>query len=282
VKDSARVAAVQMPIPSETDREGNLEIACGLVEQAGQSHPDLVCLPELFAGLKVISTVGAPEVERLRALARKHRTYLVAPLYLRETDGVYNCSLLLDRSGTVAGLYRKVHLWPWEAPVFGVLAGREFPVFSTDFATVGLYICHDHQFPESARALALQGAEIIHCATRMPDPFQLPWLEFSRVRALENQAYLVSVGDSLNESSTHIVAPRFRGAVLAACGPGPHVIHADLDLAWLRRQREASPLYRYPRDVPNQECEDRLKETESHCFLRERRPDSYSRLTARS
>lgn len=279
MKECVRVAAIQMPIPTEDRGEENLSIACDLLERAGSRKPDLICLPELFAGLKVISTLSGVETERIGELARKHRMYVVAPLYIKKEEGVFNCSVLIDRSGKVAGCYDKVHLWPWEAPVFGIMAGVTFPVFKTDFGIIGLCICHDHQFPETARSLAVAGAELIHCATRMPDPFQLPWLEFSRIRSLENQVYVVSVGSTFNECSTHIVAPRFRGAVLAAAGPGTHVIEAELDLAWLRRQREASPLYRYPKDVPNQECENRLKETESHCFLKERRPRSYSGLT---
>jgi len=279
MKDLIRAIAIQMPIPTEDRGEENLVIACELLQRAGSGQPDLVCLPELFVGLKVISTLSGVETERIGEISRKYRMYVVVPLYIQKDDGVYNCSVLIDRSGEVAGCYEKVHLWPWEAPVFRVKAGHTFPVFRTDFGVLGLCICHDHQFPETARSLALAGAEIIHCATRMPDPFQLPWLEFSRIRALENQVYLVSVGSTFNDCSTHIVAPRFRGALLAAAGPGTHVIEAELDLGWLRKQREASPLYRYPKDVPNQECEDRLKETESHCFLNERRPETYSGLT---
>lgn len=278
MKEKVKAIAVQMPIPDEADRDGNLATAVRLLEEAGARRPDLVCLPELFAGLKVHSRLDGPETRAVAQVAHQHRMYVVAPLYIEEDGAVYNCSVLIDRQGQAAGCYRKVHLWPWEAPVFGVKAGDSFPVFQTDFGPLGLCICHDHQFPETARALTLGGAEVLHCATRMPDPFQLPWLEFSLVRSLENQLYVISVGNSSNESSTHIVAPRFRGAVLAACGPGTHLVEAELDLAWLRRQRQASPLYRYPKDVPNQECEDRLKETESHCFLRERRPETYGAL----
>ena len=278
MKNRAHVVAIQMPIPTEENRDENLSIACELVERAAARRPDLVCLPELCVGLKVISSLPGVETERIGEIARKHGMYVVAPLYIQKEEGVFNCSVLIDRNGEVAGCYDKVHLWPWEAPVFGVKAGNSFPVFKTDFGGLGLCICHDHQFPETSRCLALAGAEVIHCATRMPDPFQLPWLEFSRIRALENQVFVVSVGSTFNECSTHIVAPRFRGAILAAAGPGTHLIEAELDLAWLRRQRQVSPLYNFPKDVPNQECEARLKETDSHCFLRERRPETYMEL----
>ncbi len=109
----------------------------------------------------------------------------------------------------------------------------------------------------------------------MPDPFQIPWLEFSRIRALENQLFVVSVGASFNHCSTHIVAPRFTGPVVASAGPGIHIADAVLDLQWLRAQRLASPLYRTPKEVPSEEAAQLLRQVESHCFLKERRPETY-------
>jgi predicted amidohydrolase len=275
-----RVSAIQMPILTETNMEENLATACDLLKRAGDRKPDLVCLPELFVGLKVISSIPGKETEKVGEIARQYEMYIVAPLYIKRDKGIFNCSVLIDRTGKVIGIYEKVHLWPWESPVFGVKAGDTLPVFKVDFGVIGLCICHDHQFPETARSLALQGAEIICCATRMPDPFQLPWLEISRIRALENQSYVISVGNSFNICSTHIVAPTFKGPVLAAAGPGTHIIDAELDLKWLRKERETSPLYQFPKDVPSEECVERLEETKSHCFLRERRPQTYSVLVS--
>lgn len=266
-----------MPISDEKDARGNLAVACALVEEAGKRRPDLVCLPELFTGLNVESSVPGPETVSLGGLARRHDMYIIAPFYVRRQEGLFNCSVLIGRDGRVEGWYEKVHLWPWEAPVFGVTPGSKFPVFQLDFGLLGLCICHDHEFPESARSLALGGAEIIVCSTRMPDPFQMPWLEISRVRALENQVYYVSVGCMDNDTSTHIVGPRFRGPVIAAAGLGNHIIDAELDLDWLRRERMGSPLDRTPREVPSPEAGDRLMEVRSFCYLRDRRPEAYRR-----
>jgi predicted amidohydrolase len=264
-----------MEIPDETDRDGNLDTACGLLEAAGTRHSDLACLPELFTGLKAFSTVPGPETEKLGRVCRKHNMYVVAPFYVRQEGSLFNCSVLMDREGKVGGVYRKVHLWPWEAPVVGVKPGEELPVFRLDFGILGLCICHDHQFPEAARTMALKGAEVICCSTRMPDPFQLPWLEISRVRALENQVFMVSAGASANDTSTHIVAPLFRGATIASAGTGTHLIEAVLDLKWLRAERERSPLYAIPKEFPSDEAARLLTQVHSHCFLKERRPQAY-------
>jgi len=279
MEDKIRVACVQMAIVNEEDREVNLDNAIEMLKKAGERKPDLVCLPELFTGLKSVGIIPGRETERVGDIAKYYCMYVIAPFYVKIDRKVYNCSVLLDRKGQVAGYYRKVHLWPWEAPVFGVAAGDEFLVFKTDFGVIGLCICHDHQFPETARSMALQGAEIICCSTRMPDPFQFPWLELSRVRALENQVFVISAGASFNECSTHIISPKFRGAVLSCAGPGVHIIDAELDLGWLREQRQDSPLYKYPSEVPSAEAEARLKETESYCYLQDRRPETYFWLT---
>ena len=148
--DQVRVAAVQMEIPDETDRDGNLGIGSALVEQAGERQPDIVCLPELFTGLKPISEVPGPETDLLGKIARRFNMYVIAPFYIREQEDVFNSSVLIDRRGHVQGIYRKVHLWPWEAPVFNVTPGSELTVFELDFGIVGLCICHDHQFPENS------------------------------------------------------------------------------------------------------------------------------------
>lgn len=275
MKDVARVVAIQMPIPDEADAGRNLETACDLLDGAGARRPDIAILPELFTGLKVSSTVPGPETRAIGALARKHGMYVVAPFYVKQDGRLFNSSVLLDRKGEVLGQYCKVHLWPWEAPVFGVTPGSELPVFTLDFGVLGLCICHDHLFPETARTLALKGAEVICCSTRMPDPFQLPWLEISRVRALENQAFVVSVGASGNDTSTHIVAPWFRGPIIASVGTGTHLVEAVLDLKGLRAERERSPLYSVPKEVPSDEAARLLGLVRSHCFLKERRPEAY-------
>ncbi|UCF98340.1 MAG: carbon-nitrogen hydrolase family protein, partial [Spirochaetaceae bacterium] len=258
-----------------TDRNGNLEIGCALVEQAAKRKADIVCLPELFTGLKVISEVPGAEIDSLGKIAQQFNTYVIAPFYVREQEKVFNCSVLIDRRGQVHGIYRKVHLWPWESPVFDITPGDDFPVFELDFGVIGLCICHDHQFPETARTMVIKGAEIVFCSTRMPDPFQIPWLEFSRIRSLENQVFIVSAGASFNHCSTHIVAPRFTGPVVASVGLGTHILAAALDLKWLRQQRRESPLYKIPKAVPSEEAARLLQNTETHCFLNERRPECY-------
>ena len=78
----------------------------------------------------------------------------------REGAAIYNTAVLLDRTGKLMGKYRKVYL-PREEIQGGLTPGNDFPVFDTDFGKVGMMICWDVEYADPARALALNGAEII-------------------------------------------------------------------------------------------------------------------------
>jgi predicted amidohydrolase len=86
--------------------------------------------------------------------------YTCASLYEKRGDVVYNTAALYDRQGKLAGSYQKFYLYDPELDI-GVTPGDSFPVVRTDFGRVGFMICYDSWFPESARMLALNGAELV-------------------------------------------------------------------------------------------------------------------------
>jgi len=187
-----KVAAVHFrPVDSRSARE-NLEKFAGYIEKAGAENADIVLLPEgiTLVGtgksyLESAETIPGPSSGFLSEIARKNNLYLVANIYEREEEAVYNTSILLDRRGQIAGKYRKVSL-PREEIDGGLTPGKSFPVFDTDFGRIGLMTCWDVFFPESARSLAGKGAEIIFL------PIWGGNLDLARARAIENQVYLVS------------------------------------------------------------------------------------------
>ena len=148
-----------------------------MADEAARNYPgrglDLAVLPETC----VTSTQGqrrsgpslcGPGPGNLRALARRHKTYLVVPLDLVEEGAsgpVYsNAAVLLDRQGAVAGIYRKVHpvaLVGHDDLENGITPGREFPVFDCDFGKLGIQICWDIAFDDGWQALADKGAELV-------------------------------------------------------------------------------------------------------------------------
>lgn len=179
------------PVNSKS-REENLAVFAALVDKAGAQHADIVCLPEgatiVGTSLDYISgseTLPGPTTRFLGEVARKNNLYIVAGLLEKEGDVVYNTAVLIDRKGNLAGKYRKTSL-PREEIDGGVTPGNSFPVFDTDFGRIGIMICWDVTFPEPARALAQQGAEVIFLPIWGGD------LTLAKARAIENQVYLVS------------------------------------------------------------------------------------------
>jgi len=198
---------------------------CRLIEEAALAKPDLICLPE---GITVVGTgksyadvsepVPGPTTRTLGELAKKQRTYVVAGLYERSGEIVYNTAVLIGRSGELIGSYRKTHLprEEWEA---GVTPGNAYPVFETDFGKVGLIICWDLQFPEPARAMALKGAEVLLL------PIWGGSEVLARARAIENHVFLIS---STYDMRSFIVDPT--GAILAEATKDQPVASDELHL----------------------------------------------------
>src|SRR2546429_4678566 len=107
-----------------------------------------------------------PTVQLMREIAKKHGMALIVPIYEEEIKGVYyNTAAVIDADGTYLGKYRKNHI-PHCAPGFWEKfyfrpGNLGYPVFKTKYADIGVYICYDRHFPEGARELGLNGAEIV-------------------------------------------------------------------------------------------------------------------------
>jgi len=178
--------------PSRSSTDQNLEVFGNFARQAGQEGADIVCLPEAMTMVgtgknytQAAESIPGPTTEYLGKVAKEQQMYIVAGMLEQDGDVVYNTAVLLDRQGNLAGKYRKVCL-PREEIEGGVSPGQSFPVFETDFGTIGIMICWDVTFPEPARALAMQGADVILL------PIWGGIETLARARSIENQVYLVS------------------------------------------------------------------------------------------
>ncbi len=203
----------------------SVEQFCRLVEGAAAQRPDIVCLPEGITVVgtgkdyaEVSETIPGPTTQRLGELARKLNSHVAAGIYERAGSRVYNTAVLLGRKGELVGAYRKTHL-PREEWEKGITPGDRYPVFETDLGKVGLMICWDLQFPEPARALAAQGAEILLL------PIWGGSEVLARARAIENSVFLVS---STYDMRSFIVDPA--GQVLGEALPDAPVVCAELRL----------------------------------------------------
>lgn len=175
---------IQMSIP-KTEGEGSIaEIKQAMldkhrpfIEEAGNQGVQILCLQEIFttpyfcpgqdrAWYASAESVPGPTTEEMGAFARKYQMVIVVPIYEKEQAGIlYNTAAVIDADGSYLGKYRKTHIPHtsgfWEKFFFRP-GNLGYPVFETRYAQVGVYICYDRHFPEGARALGLNGAEIVY------------------------------------------------------------------------------------------------------------------------
>jgi beta-ureidopropionase len=149
-----------------------------MIEKAAAKGVQVLCLQEIFYGPYFCAEQNVrwyemteripdgPTVKLMQKLAAKHKMAIVVPIYEEEMTGLYyNTAAVIDADGKYLGKYRKHHI-PQVAPGFWekfyfTPGDGGYPVFQTRFAKVGVYICYDRHFPEGARALGLNGAEIV-------------------------------------------------------------------------------------------------------------------------
>ncbi len=212
------------------------EIVDTIAARARRQHPakplDLVVLPEYFLGRPgdglARTTVTLAEVQpRIAACAARHGSYLVVPMLLRETDRpahYSNAAVLVDRTGRVAGIYRKVHpVAPQGSDVLegGVEPGRDFPVFDCDFGRLGIQICFDLLYRDGWQALARQGAEIVALPSASPETVR------PSLYAFEYQYYIVS---AVPRDHAAVYDPL--GLIAAEATREGEVLVAEVDLSY--------------------------------------------------
>ena len=164
--------------PLETIREANIAKHIPLIEQAAKEGVQIICMQEIFTGPYFCAEQttrwydstemipDGPTTRLMQEIAKRHSMVIVVPIYEEESPGVYyNTAAVIDADGTFLGKYRKNHI-PHVAPGFWEKfyfkpGNLGYPVFKTAYADVGVYICYDRHFPEGARALGLNGAEIV-------------------------------------------------------------------------------------------------------------------------
>jgi predicted amidohydrolase len=254
------MAAVAAPF--DRDLEAGFDRIATLIETAKAEGVRLLALPEACLGGYLGSLDGSgdgppplrldgPEIRRLTALAGD---LVVTAGYCEDAGDVrYNSAVCVSGDG-VLGHHRKVHQPLSEGTVYG--AGEQLAAFDTPVGRMGMLICYDKAFPEAARALALDGAEIVVCLSAWPasrtnthpDLNQDRWKRrfdlFDRARALENQIVWLSANQSGSFGSLRFVAGAKvvdpGGEILACTGVDEGVAVAEVDVPGsLRTARRA-------------------------------------------
>jgi len=291
-----RLALVQMASDTKTT-SGNVDKACDFIDEAAKESPDLIVLPEFFnsayyfmyrdySHYELAESDDGPTMKAIKDKARQHKTHIVATIYEEQSPGIfYDTAMFVNPEGDIFGKYRKVHpagVRALEKIYFRY--GTKFPVFQVAEFKVGAVICYDFSFPETARCVALNGAELIvvpFCspayyynpnATSVPAEIghgesdeefrRMKWKAQAVTRAAENMVYIAPCNhtgrelDAVMGGGSMIVDPR--GKILSLSEEEEKVIYADLE----REEVRSAHINR-----PN---------------LRDRRPDLYKPITAES
>ncbi len=171
-----QVAATKTEGNIQEIKRSMLEKTLQFVDKAGKSGVQMLCLQEVFDTpyfcpaqtpnwYDAAEPVPGPTTELLAEYAKKYSMVIVVPLYEREMAGVYyNTAAVIDADGKYLGKYRKNHIPQtsgfWEKYYFKP-GNLGYPTFRTQYGVVGVYICYDRHFPEGARILGLNGAEVV-------------------------------------------------------------------------------------------------------------------------
>lgn len=219
------LASVHFRPQNTTSARENLDLFAGYIKEAADNNADIVCLPEAItligtgnSYLEVSEPIPGPSTEYLGNIAKQHHIYIVAGIMEREGPVVYNTAVLLDNSGKLAGKYRKVAL-PREEIEGGVTPGNTYPVFDTEFGRIGMMICWDSEFPEVARQLSMNGAEVIFL------PIWGGNQTLVSARAIENQVYLVSSSYNMKSGVFDL-----KGELIAEANDLKPVVVVEVDL----------------------------------------------------
>jgi beta-ureidopropionase len=241
-----------------------------LIAEAAAKGAQVICLQELFYGPYFCAEQHArwyemtervpdgPTVTLMAGLAKKHGVVLVVPVYEEDLPGVYyNTAAVIDADGSYLGKFRKMHIPHcnpgfWEKFYFRP-GNLGYPVFETRVGKVGVYICYDRHFPEGARCLALNGAEIVfNPSATVAGLSEYLWKLEQPAHAVANGYFVGAInrpgfeepwriGEFYGQS--YFCDPR--GKILAeGRRDGDDIVLADLDLDLIREVRNTWQFFR--------------------------------------
>ncbi len=273
------IGLVQMSVSG--DRAAMLTKARDAVIAAARAGAEIICLPELYrtpyfprhpgadvAG--IAETIPGESTAAFADIAREHGVVIVVPIFEQRTDGKFsNTAVVIDTDGNLLPPYRKVHI-PQDPGFFEkgyFYPGDAYQVHETRFGRIAVMICFDQWFPEAARCVALEGADLILYPTAIghPDgttPAEGDWREawelIQRSHAIANCVHVAAVNRTGREGMTLFFGGSFVcdafGNVLARAGEDEATLIVEADLAMNRAVQD------------------------SWGFFRNRRPDTYGRI----
>lgn len=245
-----KVAGVQME-PKILMKGRNLEKCLSLMRTAAENGAKLLIFPEcsltgycfssLDEALPIAESVPGPCTEAITRMCKELGVYAVVGLLEKDEKKIYNALIFAGPQGLV-GKYRKIHLPHLGIDRFATHGDHPFRVFETGVGRVGVNICFDVRFPESARVMALQGAEIIALPTNWPVGAEGVPQCVINARAYENRVNYIAVNRVGTERGFRFIGQSkivdYTGRTISeASALEEEVVYAELDLRGTRNKR---------------------------------------------
>ena len=195
-----KVGIVQTRPSMNFDR--SLKLVLALSERLAEAGADIICLPEAwhhplpYSNIDEMIGKSNEILEKFRLLSDSYGiTILPGAIYEEIDKERYITSPILDKKGNILGRQHKVHLYLEETKFFKT--NKKYNVFSINGYKIGILICHDIVFPETARLLSLKNADLIFNPSKIESDGIDPWKLYLKVRCLENRIPIVGVNVSI-------------------------------------------------------------------------------------
>jgi beta-ureidopropionase len=256
--------------PIEKIKQANIAKNLRFIDEAATRGVQIVCMQEVFTTpyfcaeqeprwYEAVEKIpNGPTVKLMQEVAKKHGMVVIVPIYEEEITGVYyNTAAVIDADGKYLGKYRKNHIPHtkpgfWEKYYFKP-GNLGYPTFETAFARIGVYICYDRHFPEGARALGLNGAEIVlNPSATVAGLSEYLWELEQPAHAVANGYFVGAINRVGHEQpwdigefygKSYFCNPR--GKIIAqASRDSDELVAADLDLDEIREVRNVWQFFR--------------------------------------
>lgn len=276
------IAAVQTDVSE--NMKANLLTTAKLVETAAKKGAQIICLQELYNTPyfpqyqnlekdKFAETIPGESTEVFSAIAQKYGVVIIVPIFEKDKTGnFHNSAVVINTDGKLLPTYRKVHI-PQDPGFYEKDYFKEsdsgYKIYKTKFATFAVLICYDQWFPEAARSVRLEGAEIIFYPTAIGNivgykaegDWHDAWETIQRGHAIANSVHVVGINRVGREGRMQFFGQSFASdpfgkIIKRGSATKDEVLIAKLDL-------EKNKFF-----------------AEGWGFLRNRRPDTYKSLTS--
>jgi predicted amidohydrolase len=256
-----KAACIQMNI-SLCSKQKNLERALSLAEEAVSKEAELLAFPEVFSTgfcydriTEVAETASGPTLGALCDFSKEHECVLAGSMIEqregseisseKNTPTQFNLGFCIE-SGKLVGSHRKTQLYGLEKEYFA-LGDHIHPIRLQKYGlSMGLMVCNELRYPEVARKLALEGADILVSASDMPDFYIYPWRIMSLSRAVENQLLHIACNRAGTDRFSTYPGRSFIadgwGRVLAEAGKEECVLLGEIDLEEVKEIRQTGSI----------------------------------------